>query len=260
MEKMISTDGTRIAFERFGSGPALVMAAGAFADRSATEPLGRVLAERAEIFNYDRRGRGESDDTAPYAVEREIEDLDAVIAAAGGIASVFGYSSGANLVLKAAAAGSAISRLILYEPPFNPDEGYPTLPPDLEARLRALVEADDRGGAVELYQRVAVGMPEEVVVGMRSAPFRAGMEAIAHTLAYDAAVVGNRRLPTGTLAAIAAPALVIRGEQTAPFMRDAAAAVAAALPAGQLVTLPGQGHAIDPDATAAVIGDFLAAH
>jgi len=108
MEKVISTDGTQIAFERFGSGPPLVMAAGAFNDRSTTEPLGRVLADRAEVFNCDRRGRGDSGDTAPYAVEREIEDLDAVIAAAGGNTSVFGYSSGANLVLKAAAAGSAI--------------------------------------------------------------------------------------------------------------------------------------------------------
>lgn len=260
MEKVVSTDGTQIAFERFGSGPPLVMAAGAFNDRSTTEPLGRVLADRAEVFNYDRRGRGESDDTAPYAVKREIEDLDAVIAAAGGNASVFGYSSGANLALKAAAAGSAIGRLILYEPPLNPDEGYPTLPSDLGARLRELVEADDRGGAVELYQTVAVGMPEEAVVGMRSAPFRAGMEAIAHTLAYDAAVVGDRRLPTGTLAGIEAPALVICGEQSAPFMRDAAAAVAAALPAGKLVTLPGQSHGIDPDATAAVIDGLLDAN
>jgi pimeloyl-ACP methyl ester carboxylesterase len=260
MEKVVSTDGTQIAFERFGSGPPLVMAAGAFNDRSATEPLGRALAGRAEVFNYDRRGRGDSGDTAPYAVEREIEDLDAVIAAAGGQVSVFGYSSGANLVLKAAAAGSAIGRLVLYEPPFNPDEGYPTLPPNLSAQLAELIENGDRGGAVELYQTVAVGMPEETVAGMRSAPFRAGMEAIAHTLAYDAAVVGDRRLPTGMLTAIDVPTLVIGGEQSSPFMRDAAAAVAATLPAGQLITLPGQSHGIDPDATAAVIGGFLDAN
>ena len=257
METVVSTDGTRIAFERFGSGPPLVMAAGAFNDRSATEPLGRALAGRAEVFNYDRRGRGDSGDTAPYAVEREIEDLDAVIAAAGGQASLFGHSSGANLALKAAAAGSAIGRLVLYEPPFNPDEGFPTLPPNLAAQLAELVRTGDRGGAVELYQTVAVGMPKDIVVGMRSAPFRAGMEAIAHTLAYDAAVVGDRRLPTGMLAAIDVPTLVISGEQSSPFMRGAAAAVAAALPTGQLVTLPGQGHGIDPDATAAVIGRFL---
>jgi pimeloyl-ACP methyl ester carboxylesterase len=137
MDKVVSNDGTQIAFERFGSGPALAMAAGAFNDRSTVEPLGRALAGRAEVFNYDRRGRGDSDDAAPYAVEREIEDLDAVIAAAGGEASVFGYSSGANLALKAAAAGSAIGRLILYEPPFNPDEGYPTLPPNCPPSSRS---------------------------------------------------------------------------------------------------------------------------
>jgi pimeloyl-ACP methyl ester carboxylesterase len=257
METVISTDGTKIAFDRFGAGPPLVMAAGAFNDRSTTEPLGRALKDRAEVFNYDRRGRGDSGDTMPYAVQREIEDLDAMIAAAGGKASVLGYSSGANLALQAAAAGSAIGRLVLYEPPFNPDERYPTLPPDLADRLADLVEAGDRGGAVELYQREAVGMPEQAVVGMRSAPFRAGMEALAHTLPYDAAVVGDRSLPRRMLAGIDIPTLVIRGEHSPPFMRAAAAAVAEALTEAELVTLPAQGHGIDPGATAAAIGSFL---
>lgn len=253
MEMVSSADGTRIAIERFGSGAPIVLAAGAFNDRRTTEPLGRALADKLEAFNYDRRGRGDSGDTAPYAVEREIEDLDAVLAAAGSGAIVFGYSSGANLVLKAAAAGSPIDRLVLYEPPFNPGDDYPTLPEDLSAQLAGLVEAGDRGGAVELYQRVAVGMPEEAVVGMRSAPFRGGMEAIAHTLAYDAAVVGDRRLPTDLLASIKLPTLVLCGEETVPFMRDAATAVAVAMPAAELVPLPGQGHEIDPEATAPAI-------
>lgn len=259
MEKVTSADGTQIAFERFGSGPPLLMVAGAFGDRSATDALGRALSDHAEVFNVDRRGRGDSGDTAPYAVEREIEDLDAVIAAGGGSATVFGYSSGANLVLKAAAAGAAIDRIVLYEPPFNTDEAHPTLPPDFAARLAGLVEAGDRGGAVELYQTVAVQMPEAAVTGMRAAPFRPALEAIAHTLAYDAAVLGDRRLDPGMLAGIETPALVIRGEQTVPFMRDAAAAVASALPDAELVTLPGQGHGIDPDATAAVIRGFIGA-
>jgi pimeloyl-ACP methyl ester carboxylesterase len=254
-----SADGTRIAFDRFGSGPPLVMAAGAFNDRSATEPLGRTLAGRAEILNYDRRGRGDSGDTPPYAVEREIEDLDALLHAAGGSAAVFGYSSGANLVLKAAAAGSAIERLVLYEPPFNPDDTYPTLPPDLPHRLTELVEAGRRGEAVELYQTVAVGMPDAVVAQMRGAPFRPAMEAIAHTLAYDAAVVGDRRLPSELLAMITIPALVVYGEETSPFMRGAAQAVAEALPGATLAGLPGQDHGIDPVATAAAIRDFVAA-
>lgn len=258
MENVVSADGTRLAYDRFGSGPPLVMAAGAFNDRSATEPLGRALADRAQILNYDRRGRGQSGDTLPYAVEREIEDLDAMLDAAGGNAAVFGYSSGGNLVLKAAAAGSAIDRLVLYEPPFNADDEYPALPPDLPRRLTELVEAGRRGAAVELYQTAAVGMPEEVVVQMRTAPFRLGMEAIAHTLAYDAAVVGDRRLPTDLLAKIDIPTLVVCGEAGAPFMRAAAAAVAQALPSATLVSLAGQGHGIDPGATAAVVGDFIA--
>jgi pimeloyl-ACP methyl ester carboxylesterase len=257
MQEAFSADGTRLAFDRFGSGPPLVMAAGAFNDRSATEPLGRALADRAEILNYDRRGRGDSDDTSPYAVEREIEDLDALLDAAGGRAAVFGYSSGANLVLKAAGAGSAISRLVLYEPPFNADDEYPTLPGDLPRRLTELVDAGRRGEAVELYQTAAVGMPGPVVAQMRAAPFRPGMEAIAHTLAYDAAVVGDRRLPTDLLARIDVPTLVVCGGESVPFMRAAAGAVAQALPSATLVSLPGQGHGIDPDATAAVIGEFI---
>ncbi len=258
MEEGVSADGTRLAFDRFGSGPPLVMAAGAFNDRCTTEPLGRALADVAEILNYDRRGRGRSGDTPPYAVEREIEDLDALLDAAGGTAAVFGYSSGGNLTLKAAAAGSAIDRLVLYEPPFNPDDGYPTLSPDLPQRLKELVEAGRRGDAVELYQTAAVGMPDALVAQMRGAPFRPDMEAIAHTLAYDAAIVGDRRLPTELLASIDIPTLVVCGEEGAPFMRAAARAVAEALPSATLVSLPGQGHGIDPDATAAVIGDFVA--
>ncbi len=257
MEEAVSADGTLLAFDRVGTGPPLIMAAGAFNDRSTTEPLGRALADRAVILNYDRRGRGDSGDTPPYAVEREIEDLDALLNAAGGSAAVFGYSSGANLTLKAAAAGSAIDRLVLYEPPFNPDDGYPTLPPNLPRRLTELVEAGRRGDAVELYQTAAVGMPERVIAQMRAAPFRPGMEAIAHTLAYDAAIVGDRRLPAELLARVDIPTLVVCGEEGAPFMRAAAGAVAEALPYATLVSLPGQGHAIDPDATAAAIGDFV---
>jgi pimeloyl-ACP methyl ester carboxylesterase len=257
MEKVTSADGTEIAFDRFGSGPPLVMAAGAFGDRSATEPLGRALADRLEIFNFDRRGRGDSGDTPPYAVQREIEDLQALIGAAGEGASLFGHSSGANLVLKAAAAGLEVDQIVLYEPPFNADDEYPTLPVDLPRRLTELVEEGKRGDAVELYQTVAVGMPEQVVAQMRTAPFRPGMEAIAHTLAYDAAVVGDRSLPVEMLKTIEIPVLVLRGEESAPFMHAAAGAVAAALPSAKLVSLAGQGHEAEPAATAEAILKFL---
>jgi pimeloyl-ACP methyl ester carboxylesterase len=253
-----SADRTTIAFDRFGDGPPVIMTVGAFNTRATTEPLARALEQHFTVLNYDRRGRGDSGDTAPYAVDREIEDLGALVAAAGGSASVFGYSSGAALALKAAASGLAITKLVLYEPPFNPDDSYPLLPADLVGQLAELVSAGRRGDAVELYQTKAIGIPEDVVAQMRHAPFRPGLEAIAHTLAYDATIIGDRSLPTELIASITAPALVISGEQSPPFLRAAAQAVAQTLPNGRLSTLPGQGHDISPEATAPVMAEFLA--
>jgi len=257
MSTVTSADGTLIAFDRFGDGPPVILAAGAFNDRSATEPLARALEPRFTLLNYDRRGRGGSGDTAPYSVQREIEDIAALISAAGAPAALFGYSSGANLALQAAASGHPIAKLVLYEPPFNPDDSYPTLPGDLASRLTELVAAGRRGDAVELYQITAVGMPAPVVEQMRHAPFRPGLEAIAHTLAYDAAVVGDRSLPAGLIGSIHVPALVISGDQSPPFLQAAARAVTDALPQRRLHVLAGQGHDIDPEATASVIADFL---
>src|SRR5262249_2966225 len=149
-----------------------------------------------------------------------------------------------------AASGLPITRLVLYEPPFNTDDNDPTLPAGFAGELAGLVSAGRSGDAVELYQAKAVGIPQEMVAQMRHAPFRPGLEAIAHTLAYDAAVIGDRSLPGGLLAALTVPALVITGEQSPPFLRNAAHAAAQTLPNGQLAVLPGQGHDNDPDATA----------
>lgn len=258
METAISADGTRLAYDRWGDGPPVIMVAGAFNTRAATEPLGRALAQRFTVLNYDRRGRGDSGDTTPYAVEREIEDIDALIAAAGGSAAVFGYSSGATLALRAAAHGLRISKLALYEPPFRADDRYPPLRTDLPARLAALVAAGRRGDAVELYQTEAVGIPPEVVAQLRHAPFRPGLEAIAHTLVYDATIVGDLSIPAELAASVTIPALVLAGEQSPPFLRDGAAAVAEAVPKGRLCILPGQTHDINPDITAPVLMEFLA--
>jgi pimeloyl-ACP methyl ester carboxylesterase len=256
MKTAVSADGTPIAYDRYGDGPPIIMAAGAFNTRSATEPLAQALQEQFIVLNYDRRGRGDSGDTAPYAVEREIEDIGALIQEACGSASVFGYSSGATLALKAA-SGLPVTRLVLYEPPFNTDDSYPALPAGFAGELAGLVAAGRRGDAVELYQTRAVGIPEEMVAQMRHAPFRPGLEAIAHTLAYDAAIIGDRSLPAGLLASVAAPALVITGEQSPPFLRNAARAAAEALAGGRLAVLPGQTHDISPQATAPVIAEFL---
>jgi pimeloyl-ACP methyl ester carboxylesterase len=257
MDTVHSADGTRLAVDQFGDGPPVIMVVGAFNTRSTTEPLARALARDFTVLNYDRRGRGDSGDTLPYAVDREIEDIEALIAAAGGSAAVFGYSSGATLALRAAARGLSITKLVLYEPPFRADERYPGLPTDFTDRLAALIAAGRRGDAVELYQAEGVKIPPEVVAQLRHAPFRPGLEAIAHTLVYDAAIIGDLSLPADMLAAIETPTLVLAGEGSPPFLRDGARALADILPTGQLCVLPDQTHEINPDATKPVLTEFL---
>ena len=190
-----SADGTTIAYDRDGSGPPIIMVVGAFNTRATTVPLAAALADTFTVLNYDRRGRGDSGDTPPYSVQREIEDIAALIAEAGGSAALFGYSSGATLALKAAADGLPITKLALYDPPFVVDDSRPLLPASFAEQLAKLIAAGRRGDAVELYQQVAVGIPQEVVAGMRQAPFRPGLEAIAHTLVYDATVIGDLYAP-----------------------------------------------------------------
>lgn len=257
MQTTRSADGTAIAYEQSGSGPPLIMVVGAFNTRSTTAPLADALASQLTVLNGDRRGRGDSGDTAPYSVAREIEDLDALIAAAGGSASVFGYSSGAVLALQAAAHGLAIDRLVIYEPPFLIDDSRPRPPADLAQQIDALVSADRRGDAVELYQTEGVGMPVDVVVGLRSAPFRPGLEAIAQTLAYDARIVGDLTLPAELLASVPTPTLALTGGDSWPFLQAGVRAAADALPDGRLHTLPGETHHINPAATAPVVAAFI---
>jgi pimeloyl-ACP methyl ester carboxylesterase len=232
--------------------------AGALAKRAdpINASLADLLAEQFTVYNYDRRGRGDSTDTSPYAVEREIEDIDALITEAGGSAAVFGYSSGGNLALMAAAKGLAITKLALYEPAFVVDQQYPRPPADLAGQLAELVAAGRRGDAVEQYQTRAVGLPEPVVAQLRNAPFRPALEAIAHTLIYDATIIGDLTLPAA-YAAITTPTLVIDGDQSPPVIREAARALADTLPNGRLQTLPDQGHDIDPAATATALDGFL---
>jgi pimeloyl-ACP methyl ester carboxylesterase len=259
MKTVTSADATTIAFDQFGAGAPIIMAAGAFNDRSTTEPLARALAPQLLAVNYDRRGRGDSADAPRYAVEREIEDIDALIAEVGGSAAVFGYSSGATLALRAAAAGLPITRLALYEPPFVIGDSRPRPRAGLDAELAQLIAAGRRGDAVELFQTEVIGMPAEVVAQLRQAPFRPGMEAIAHTLVYDATIVGDLSLPTELIASITTPTLVIDGDQSPPVIREAARAVADTLPNGQLHSLAGRDHTIDPAATAPILAEFLAA-
>jgi pimeloyl-ACP methyl ester carboxylesterase len=258
MGSVTSADGTVIAFDKLGTGAPLILVTGAFNTRATTAPLAAALQDRFTILNYDRRGRGESGDTMPYTVDREIEDIDALIREAGGSAAVFGYSSGGNLTLKAAASGLAITKLALYDTPFAVDDTVPRLAADLPDRLAELIAIGKRGDAVELYQTEAVRIPEEVVAQLRNAPFRPALEAIAHTLVYDATVIGDLSLPSELVASITAPTLVIDGENSPSIMHSAAEALCNALPDGRRRTLPGQTHDINAEVTAFVLQEFLA--
>jgi pimeloyl-ACP methyl ester carboxylesterase len=250
MGEVASRDGTRIAFDRSGEGPPIILVVGAFNDRTTGAPLARSLEQHFTVFNYDRRGRGESGDTAPYAIEREIEDLEALIARAGGSAAVFGYSSGAILALRAAAHGLAISRLALYDPPPTGARAG-----QLVHQLTQLVADGRRGDAVELFQIEAVGIPAGIVAQMRNAPFRPALEKMAHTLIYESTILWA--LPVGLAESVQAPALVIDGERSHALIRQAAHALSDALPHGQYRTLQGQGHDVVPTVVALVLEGFL---
>jgi len=260
MPQVLSKDGTSIAFDRLGEGPPVILVVGAFSARATGAPLATFLARSFTVFNYDRRGRGASGDTLPYAVDREVEDLAALIAEAGGAAAVFGYSSGAFLALQAAARGLAITRLALFEPPYLADTGEHLESPDHAAVLAELIATGRRGDAVEYFQTQIVGIPEEIVVQLRLAPFRPALEAIAHTLVYEATLLGDRSLPTELARALTIPTLVVAGGASMPFMRVTAHALANGLPSGQAQVLEGQTHDIEPAVLGPVLEAFLTQH
>jgi pimeloyl-ACP methyl ester carboxylesterase len=213
------------------------------------------------VLNYDRRGRGESGDTLPYAVEREIEDLDALIEEGGGSAFVLGGSSGAVLALEAAARGLAITRLALYEPPFIVDESRPPLPEDYVTQLNEMVSLGQRGDAVAFFMNRAVGMPAEAIVPMRQAPIWPRLAAAAHTLAYDGTIMGNtmsgRPLPGDKWDSVTIPTLVMDGGASPAWMRNAVQALVDVLPCAQRYTLENQTHVVSPQALAPVLAAFF---
>lgn len=242
-----------ISYEISGSGPTIVFVSGAFNDKHTCQPLAQALESRFTTVVYDRRGRGGSHDIAPpYTVEQEVEDLDWLIGQVGGPVHLFGFSSGAVLALHAVAHGLPIQKLALYEPPSVVD----AVGPDHVGPLVKLVEAGQRGEAVEYFQTQIIGMPVEIVQQIRNAPFRAGMEAIAPSLVHDALLVS---FVSGDLvSSVKSPTLVMVGGASPPLLHDAGASIAAALPHGSLVTLEGQTHDLEPSAIAPVMAPFLA--
>lgn len=259
----VSSDGTRIAYEATGSGPALVLVDGALCQRSLgpSRPLAEKLASQFTVYAYDRRGRGASGaGETPYHPDREVEDLAAVIDAAGGHAHAFGASSGAVLALRAAQAGVPIDRLVLYEAPYIVDDTHAPNDPALTARIQALVDEDRRGDAVRLFMRT-VGAPGIMVSVMRLMPVWKKMTGVAHTLPYDLQLViehqQGRPLPDGLYDAVTAPTLVIAGGKSPQYMKNAEAAVAAALADARLETLDGQTHMVKARVTAPVVAAHL---
>ena len=254
-DKVTSKDGTIIAYERVGQGPSLLVITGAFNDRSKGAPLAAALAGQFTVFSYDRRGRGDSGDTLPYAIGREVEDIAAMLEAAGGSALVLGFSSGAVLALYAAAAGLAIDKLALMEAPLIADAMRPGPPADFVLHLKRLVDAGRRGDAVESFQLDLVGIPRHHVEQMRNAPFRPGMEAMAHTLVYDATIIGDMSIPQHIMSAVRVPTLVLDGN-SAPWMRRTAETIAAGLADGTHISIPELGHEISP-VLAPILSNFF---
>lgn len=259
MKQAISSDGTAIAYEPSGAGPALILIDGALCSRAfgPSPKLAPLLAQHFTVYAYDRRGRGESGDTAPYSKQREVEDIAALIQTAGGSAFVVGLSSGGALALEAAASGLEIQKVIAYEPPFvdhNGDgRGGEYLP-----HLQRLIAAGDRGGAVKYFMRTMVGVPAPAVVLMQAMPWIwRKLEAVAHTLPYDAAVMTDFKVPTARLASIQVPTLAMNGSKTQDRLQAAAQAVAAAVPRARHQVLAGQTHNVKPTVFAPAVVKFL---
>ena len=258
-----SADGTRIAYETHGAGPALVIVDGAMCFRAMgpSAALAKELGSDFAVVTYDRRGRGESDAGAtPWSLEREVEDLAAIIDAAGGSAHALGISSGAALALEAAIRGVAITRLALYEVPFIVDDTRAPNPPDTPQRLQALVDRGERGEAVKAFMRL-VGVPAPFIGLMRVLPTWKKLTSVAHTLPYDISMVidqaQGRPLPAGRYGAVTQETLVLAGGKSPEHMRNAQAAIAAAVPHGRVETLPGQTHMVKAKVVAPVLTAFF---
>lgn len=254
MQHVTSADGTTLALEQAGRGPALVLVPGAFCDRHAFRALAELLTDDFTVLRYDRRGRGDSTDTAPYAVAREVEDLAAVLAVAGGSAGVLGHSSGAILALEAALAGLPISRLAVYEPPYvvGQDRARPT---GLAAEVDTALAARRPGDVVAAFMAQTVEMPPGAIAGMRQSPAWPALEALAPTIPYDLAVCGDQRVPE-RLSGIAIPTLALCGDDSPFWARHAVEVVAAQVPGARYASVAGS-HQVSEAALVPVLTEFL---
>lgn len=261
MKTYRSHDGTAIACDEQGEGPALILVDGALTVHSSGSgaELAKLLAPHFTVYGFDRRGRGASGDTLPYAVDREIDDIEALIDHAGGRAFLYGHSSGGPLAMRAAIRlGSKASKIAMYEPPYNSDPGAQEPWSQYLRQLRQALAEGRRGDAVALFMSF-IGTPAGQLDAMRRAPSWPAMEAVAPTLAYDhAAILGEPwAVPAGLAARVQVPALVMAGDAGLPFMPATARELSQAIPQGELRILPGQTHAVDPAVLAPVLTEFF---
>lgn len=264
MHTITSADGTRIAYDRYGNGPAVILVNGALGYRKFKkfEQLATALSEHCTVINYDRRGRGDSSEAGPVSVQHEVDDLAALIEAVGGRASLFGWSSGGAVALRAAAADIGVEKLVVYETPFktDPQAKYPT--DDYGARLDQLVAAGDRTGAAKHFMRNAVGMPAPLVAVMSLLPMFKKFAANGQTLTFDYAALGDHNMHGSPLQAeewetVTSPTLVAYGAKTASGLKHASQALADVLPNATLRELPGQNHNVSTSALAPVLVEFV---
>jgi pimeloyl-ACP methyl ester carboxylesterase len=262
-EKTSSADGTPIAFDRRGEGEPLILVGGAWNDRNTPAELAERLAETFSVYTYDRRGRGDSGDTEPYAVEREIEDLEAVIAAAGGTAHLFGHSSGGALALETTARSMSVAKLAVYEIPYIVDDSRPPLPSDYVEHLEELTAAGKNREIFAYFMTEAVGMPQAMVDSMLDSPMVESMGRLAHTVSYDGRVMlrgsmYGQPLPAEWRDSVTVPTLIMDGGNSPQWQHNSCRALVQLLPDVCYRTLEGQDHAASAEALAPLLEDFLA--
>jgi pimeloyl-ACP methyl ester carboxylesterase len=265
MDTVTSSDGTRIAYDRYGDGPALILVNGAMGYRKFKkfEQIATALSEQCTVINYDRRGRGDSGEAGPVSVQHEVEDIAALIEAVGGRASLWGWSSGGAVALRAAAAGLAVEKLVVYETPLktDPDAKYPA--DDYGARLDQLVAAGDRTGAAKHFMRNAVGLPRSLVAVMSLLPMFRAFAANGLTLPFDYAALGDHNMHASPLraeewATVTCPTLVAYGAKTVSGLKHASRALADVLPNATLREPPGQNHNVSARAIVSVLDEYVA--
>jgi pimeloyl-ACP methyl ester carboxylesterase len=259
MKTVTSKDGTIIAYDQSGSGSPVILIDGALCSRDfgPMPKLAKLLAENFTVINYDRRGRNESGDTKPYAVEREIEDLGALINGAGGSAFVVGFSSGAGLALSAAASGLNITKLALYEPPFMVDDEGHHPPTDSLEQLKTMIAADRRADAIKFFMKDMVGLAGIAIFMMKLMPIFKKLKAVAHTLPYDTAIMGDYSLPEKKAASVKIPTLIAGGEKSPVTLRHAVKKLSEVMPYNKLQILKGQTHNVSTKVIAPVLTEFF---